>query len=87
MEEEKDILSAFDAVKRVTAPADLYDKILNRLKDDVPTSWRYIAAAAAILLLMANLSIVSMSGKRMNVNHTATESNNPFSITNDLYYE
>lgn len=87
MEEEKDILSAFYAVKRVPAPADLYGKIMQRLNDDVPTSWRYIAAAAAILLLMANLTIVSMSGKRMNIYHSTTENNNPFSLTNDLYYE
>jgi hypothetical protein len=87
MIEEKDILSAFDGVKRVPAPIDLYDKILTRLKDDVPTSWRYMSAAAAIVLLVANLSIISMSSKRSKIDHSRIENHNPFSITNDLYYE
>jgi hypothetical protein len=87
MEHKNDFLKILDSVQRVKAPSELYGRIVERLHEQTPFRWRLLAGAAAAILIVFNLSFISLVIKP-NTNQSAkSEISNPFLDSNELSYE
>ncbi len=87
MEHENDFLKILDSVQRVKAPSELYGRILEHLQDETPFRWTLVAGTAAALLIVVNLSAISLFKKPMKNESVKVEISNPFLDANQLSYE
>jgi hypothetical protein len=87
MEHENDFLKILDSVQRVNAPSELYIRILDRLQEPIPYRWRLLAATAAAILILANLSVIALVKEPASHQASKVEMSNPFLDPNEWSYE